>query len=75
MGYLFVVEVLATSVIVMAFVLASGGSFRSAWDHTRSILRNEAATEAAESVQLLEEEKQLGATTSASQKYETDDGP
>ena len=62
MGYLFVVEILATTVIVMTFVVASGGSFRSAWDHTRSILRNEAATEAAESVQLLNEEKQLGAT-------------
>ena len=41
-------------------MLATGGSLRSAWDHTRSIIREDLATEAAEGQKLIEEEKRLG---------------
>ena len=57
MGYLFVVETLATAVTVIVCVLLTGGSCRSAWDQTRSVLRAQMATEAAEARALAEEEK------------------
>jgi hypothetical protein len=60
MGYVFVVEMAAVAVTVTAAVLLTGGSLSSAWDQTRSILRSELATEAAEAATLREEEKQLG---------------
>eukprot|EP01045_Picozoa_sp_COSAG04_P001961 COSAG04_NODE_68_length_29323_cov_9.683514_11_plen_1093_part_00 len=65
MGYVFVVEMLAITVTVTGAVLLSGGSFGSAWDQTRSILRGEMATEAAEAATLLEEEKRLGSPKEA----------
>ena len=65
MGYLFVVQVSATAVIVIAFVMASGGTCKSAWDHARSVIRSELETEDAESQQLLEEHQKLGLPTTA----------
>ena len=64
MGYLFVVQVSATALIVITFVLATGGSFKSAWDHTRSVLRADLATEEAESQKLLEENRTADETES-----------
>ena len=55
MGYVFAIEILATVTIVPLFVLATGGSCRSAWDHTRTVLRAQAATETQETTLLLEE--------------------
>ena len=59
MGYLFVVEFLATFAIVTVCVLLTGGSFRSAWDQTRTVLRADMATESAESAALVEEDQRL----------------
>ena len=70
MGYLFLVEMLAITVTVTGAVLLSGGSFGSAWDQTRSILRGEMATEAAEAAILLDEEKRLGFPSPKEQKKE-----
>ena len=70
MGYVFVVEMLAITVTVTGAVLLSGGSFGSAWDQTRSILRGEMATEAAEAATLLDEEKRLGSPSPKEQKKE-----
>ena len=70
MGYVFVVEMLAITVTVTGAVMLSGGSFGSAWDQTRSILRGEMATEAAEAATLLEEEKRLGSPSPKEQKKE-----
>jgi hypothetical protein len=57
MGYLFAVEILATTGLVTLCVLLAGGSCRSAWEHTRTVLRADAGTEEAESEKLLEEHK------------------
>eukprot|EP01043_Picozoa_sp_COSAG02_P055067 COSAG02_NODE_6330_length_3648_cov_4.276572_3_plen_146_part_00 len=57
MGYLFVIQGSATALIVIALVLASGESFKSAWDQARSVLRADMATEVAEGQKLLEEAK------------------
>eukprot|EP01045_Picozoa_sp_COSAG04_P002700 COSAG04_NODE_102_length_26175_cov_14.250163_6_plen_896_part_00 len=70
MGYLFLVEMLAIAATVTGAVLLSGGSFGSAWDQTRSILRGEMATEAAEAATLLDEEKRLGSPSPKEQKKE-----
>eukprot|EP01045_Picozoa_sp_COSAG04_P012650 COSAG04_NODE_859_length_9813_cov_35.427836_5_plen_875_part_00 len=70
MGYLFLVEMLAIAATVTGAVLLSGGSFSSAWDQTRSILRGEMATEAAEAATLLDEEKRLGSPSPKEQKKE-----
>jgi hypothetical protein len=59
MGYLFVVEFLATAIIVTICVTLTGGSCRSAWDQTRGVLRAEMQTEEAEAQALLEEDNQL----------------
>ena len=53
MGYLFVVQVSATAILVIAVVIASGGTMKSAWDQARSIIRTELATEDAESQELV----------------------
>ena len=69
MGYVFVVEMAAVAVTVTAAVLLTGGSLSSAWDQTRSILRSEMATEAAEAATLLDEEKRLGAPSPKQNNY------
>ena len=65
MGYLFIVEVSATAAIVILVVVASGGTFKSAWDQARSVIRTEMATEDAEAQALLEEHRTLGVPTPA----------
>ena len=60
MGYLFVVQVSATAILVIVVVMASGGTFKSAWDQARSTIRTELATEDAESQELLQEHRTLG---------------
>jgi hypothetical protein len=59
MGYVFGIEILATVTIVPLVVLATGGSCRSAWDQTRAILREQAATETQETTALLRESQML----------------
>ena len=60
MGYLFVVQVSATAILVIVVVMASGGTMKSAWDQARSIIRTELATEDAQSQELLKEHQLFG---------------
>jgi hypothetical protein len=57
MGYLFAVEILATIVLVTLCGLLTGGSCRSAWEQTRSVLRADLGTDEAEGQKLLEDHR------------------